>query len=147
MATYQTSLSIPAPLDVTFAYVSDFTHATWDPRVSAARRLDSGPIRVGSGFVLESPFVIGTIRFPYQIIHLDAPRRLTLEGATWFAHYVDDLTFEPEGAGTRLHYHARFDLKGVLGLGGPLMQLLFRKIGDDATRGIADAVVRNTSRR
>jgi carbon monoxide dehydrogenase subunit G len=129
-----------------FAYVSDFRHATWDPRVSEARRTDgTGPVGVGSAFELVSPLPVGSITFPYRIIRFEPPRRVTLEGQTWFARYIDDITFETDGMGTRLNYDAKFDLKGVLRLGGPLMQIMFRRVGDDATRGIVNAVVRGTA--
>jgi hypothetical protein len=146
MATYQTTLAIPVPIDRAFAYVSDFRHATWDPRVSVARRTDGdGPIGPGSTFELVSPLPVGQIVFPYRIIRFEPPTRVMLQGETWFARYVDDITFAPDAVGTSLHYNAQFDLKGLMKLGGPLMQILFRRVGDDATRGIADAVVRGVT--
>ncbi len=145
MARYQTTLSIPVPIDATFAYVSDFRHATWDPAVKTATRTDGdGPIGVGSTFVLVSPLPIGSIHFHYRVEVYDPPRHIRLSGKTWFARYTDDITFTASsgtsGAGTSLHYDARFSLRGPLVLGEPIMQLIFRRVGAAATRGIPAAV-------
>lgn len=141
MARYQTTISIPVPIDQTFAYVSDFSHATWDPAVSSARRTDgTGPIGVGSTFVLISPLPVGSIHFHYRIDLFQPPNRVRFTGKTWFARYTDDLTFTAAGTGTSLHYDARFSLRGPLILGEPIMQLLFQRVGKNATRGIPDAV-------
>src|SRR5690242_17101883 len=91
------TLFIPVGLDATFAYVSDFRHATWDPRVSTATRVGpnaGGPIGIGATFVLRSPIALGLgIDFRYTIVDYDPPRRVRFTGKTWFARYQDDLTF------------------------------------------------------
>jgi hypothetical protein len=142
MAHYETTLSIPVPLDATFAYVSDFTHATWDPAVKTARRTDGGgPIGVGSTFVLVSPLPIGHIDFNYRVDLYEPPNRVRFTGKTWFARYTDDITFTAAADGTTsLHYDALFKLRGPLVLGNPIMQILFTRVGNNATRGIPAAV-------
>lgn len=146
MARYQTTLTIPVPIDATFAFVSDFSHATWDPAVSSARPTDGGgPIGVGSTFLLVSPLPIGSIHFHYRIDLFEPPHHVRFIGKTWFARYTDDITFTAAGDATSLHYDARFSLRGPLMLGEPLMQLIFRRVGAAATRGIPDAVVRGTA--
>jgi carbon monoxide dehydrogenase subunit G len=149
MARYQTTLSIPVPIDATFAYVSDFSHATWDPAVSSARRTDgTGPIGVGSTFVLVSPLPIGSIHFHYRVEVYDPPHHVRFTGKTWFARYTDDITFTASGAAaTSLHYDARFSLRGPLMLGEPIMQRIFQRVGDAATRGIPAAVEKAQSTR
>jgi hypothetical protein len=144
MARYSTTLAIAAPPERTFAYVSDFRHATWDPRVTSAERTGGdGPIGLGSTFVLRSPGPLGTtIVFPYRIVRFEPPRRVTLAGQGWWARWEDDLTITPSGDGSSLRYDARLSLRGVLKLGDPIMQILFKRIGDDATRGIPAAVIR-----
>ncbi len=143
MARYETTLFIPVAIDASFAYVSDFTHATWDPAVKSARRTDGdGPIGVGASFVLVSPTPLGAINFPYRIEVFTPPHQVRFIGQTWFARYHDELTLSSAPGGTSLHYAARFSLRGPLCLGEPIMQLLFRRVGANATRGVPDAVVR-----
>jgi len=148
MARYETSLSIPVPLALTFDYVSNFEHAgTWDPRVSAARRTDGdGPIGVGSRFELDSPGPLWTtIVFPYEIVQFERATHVVFEGQTSTASYRDDLRFEAlSETSTKLTYTAKFNLRGVLKIGSPIMAAFFQRIGDDATQGIPDAVVKGT---
>ncbi len=148
MLRYINTITIPVPLLPTFEYVSNFAHAgSWDPRVSTAQRTDGdGPLGVGATFLLQSPGLFGmTIDFPYEIIRYTSPSRVTFEGRTWAASYRDDLRFEAiDDASTQLTYDAEFELRGLLKLGRPIMKVFFQRIGDDATRGIADAVVRGT---
>jgi hypothetical protein len=141
---YLTTVVVPAPLETTFAYVSDFRHApTWDPRATGASRTDGdGPIGLGASFAIESPGPFGRLVFPYRIVRWEPLTRVTFQGETTFARYQDDLTFTADGTQTRVCYDARFDLRGLFVLGTPVMRLLFRRIGDDATRGIPGAVAR-----
>jgi hypothetical protein len=146
MASFETTLFIPVAPEDTFRYVSDFRHATWDPRVSRATRTDgNGPLGLGATFLLVSPLPVGSIRFPYRITSFEAPHRVVLEGETWFARYRDELTLTPAAGGTSLRYAARFRLRGLLRLGEPLMQLLFQRIGRDATVRIPEQVAANAS--
>ena len=53
VATYETILRIPRPIEATFAFVSDFRNAvTWDPRTYSADKTTEGPIGVGTQFML-----------------------------------------------------------------------------------------------
>lgn len=142
MPIYKKTVNVAVGVAPTFAFVSDFCHSgKWDPRVVSARRTDGdGPIGVGTTFVLTSKAPIGTTDLPYRIVRYERDRRVVFEGQTWYARYRDDISFAPDGAGTALTYDARFDLRGVLWLGNPIMSLLFRRIGDDAVGGIARAV-------
>ena len=56
------------------------------------------------------------------------------------AVFEDKIRFDPEGNGTRVTYTARLELKSVLAVGDPFLRLMFKRIGDDATRDIASAV-------
>ena len=143
MAIYETELVVPVDVGFTFDFVCDFSHAVrWDPRVSRASRIDPDePIGVGTRFVLDSPAPWGSMALPYEIVEYDRPHWVALEGQTWFARYRDDIYLASSGsAESRLTYHAQFDLRGPLRLGSLLMSPYFRRIGDDATRGIPNAV-------
>ncbi|HHH30074.1 MAG TPA: hypothetical protein ENK57_17255 [Polyangiaceae bacterium] len=150
MPNYRTTVLIPVPLDLTFNYIRDFQHAeNWDPRVSAARRLDGGGDNgVGARFELDSPGpLFTTLRFVYELVRCVPDERLTFRGQTCFASYEDDLRFEAlDPSTTQLRYEAQFDLRGVLWLGTPIMSVLFQRIGSAATAGIPSAVVHGTGR-
>jgi hypothetical protein len=159
MARYETTLFVPRPVEATFDFVSDFRNAVkWDPRTYAVEKVGGAPIGVGTTFLLTGGVLPkwGTIggRLPrmllrgmplkYTIVTYDRPRELVLEGATPIVTYDDRITFAAEGSGTSLTYSARLDLRGLLAVGEPVLRLLFKRIGDDATRDIPTAVARGT---
>jgi hypothetical protein len=157
MATYETSLYIPSPVEKTFAFVSDFRNAQkWDPRTYAVEKVSGGPIGIGTTFLLTGGMLPKTgligARIPkaflrgmpleYRITSFSPPNEFVLEGENGFLTYQDRIVFKKEGSGTRLQYFARLDLKGVLGVGDLFLRVMFKRIGDDATKDIPDTIAR-----
>jgi carbon monoxide dehydrogenase subunit G len=160
MATYETTLHIPRPVEQTFAFVSDFRNAAkWDPRTFSVEKTTDGEIAVGTRFVLRGGMIpkhlvprrlsmldaVVAMPLPYDVTALTPNQELVLEGETPVFKYQDRLTFEKDGAGTRLTYSARLDFKGPLKVANPVLQLMFKRIGDDATKDIAVCVVEGTA--
>ena len=142
MARYVATLETPrAPEDV-FAYLSDFsTTQEWDPGVAEAQRLDEGPIAVGSRFNVVADFMGRKTPLVYAVVAYDAPHSITLRGENATVISLDTIAFEPTAAGgTRVSYDADLTLKGPLGLGDPLLKLVFRRIGDRAVDGLRDTL-------
>ena len=155
MATFQTSLVIARPLAATFAFVSDLRNATrWDPRTYDAQKVTPGPIGLGTRFVLLGGLISRTtlerfhvpdwlrqaIELPYEVVSFVPRREIVVRGETHAMRYEDHMVFSAEGDATRLDYHATFQLRGAFHIGDPVLALLFDAIGEDATRGIAEAV-------
>ena len=67
---------------------------------------------------------------------------MAFRGETNTTRYHDRIQLSEENGGTRLVYDAELTLTGMLELGEPFFQVLFEKIGRDATDPIPDAVVR-----
>lgn len=157
MASYERSVTVPCPIDETFAFVSSFDNAAkWDPRTYEAANTTAGPVGVGTRFVLRGgalketivrrlhlPLVLVSTKLPYDITEFDAPRRFVMVGENPFYRYDDHISFTADGDDTHVHYAATLDLKGPMRIFSWILQRQFRKIGDDATAGIADAVVAN----
>lgn len=155
MAVYETTLIIAAPIEATFAFVSDFRNAArWDPRTYMVAKATDGPIGVGTRFVLTGgmlqeetarrlhlPQSVAGLPLPYDVTEFDPPNYFTLDGETRMVRYHDRIEFSAEGEGTSLRYYAELDTKGVLKIAAPLLKVMFQRIGDDATRGIPGAVV------
>ena len=154
MATFHTSLWIPrSPRDV-FAFVSDFRNAPrWDPRTYSSIMVTDPPIGLGTRFELQGGlltksvhnelpvFLRGNQTLPYEIVEFDPPRLVAFQGETKTTRYRDRIQLSALGDGTQLTYDAELTLKGVLEIGEPAFQLLFGKIGRDATDPIPAAVV------
>lgn len=157
MASYETEIEIECPVEAAFAFVGNFAHAAaWDPRTYAAKKATDGAIGVGTRFVLTGggvkestlrrlrlpPSRVG-MALPYDVVEWDPPRCLVLEGRTAIYRYEDRLTFTPEGKHTRLCYEAMLRFRGPLRIFEPLLRVMFRRIGDDATRDLAAVVATN----
>ncbi len=156
MATYETILTVPQSVAKTFAFVSDFRNAVlWDPRTYAAEKTTDGPIGVGTRFMLTGgmltedlvqrlhiPESVAGMPLPYDVTEFDTPHEFVLEGESRIVRYRDHLEFFPDGDGTRLRYAAELELKGPFAFMDPLLRLMFKRIGDDATRDLPAAVVR-----
>lgn len=154
MATFHASLFVPRPPADVFSFVSDFRHAPrWDPRTYSAVMVTDEPIRLGSRFELQGGLLTkgvhadlpaalrGNDTLPYEIVEFDPPRVVAFRGETSTTRYHDRIQLSAEGSGTRLVYDAELTLKGVLELAEPVFQLMFEKIGADATQPIPAAVV------
>ena len=158
MARFATTLHVPRPVDEVFAFVSDFRNAVhWDPRTYAAEQLTPGSPGIGTRFVLTGgvlprpvlrrlriPASLVGMRLPYDVVEFTPPSGFTLAGESRLVRYRDRLEFTADGGGTRVRYLAELHLRGPLAVGEPLLRPLFSRIGRDATRDLADAVVRGT---
>jgi dehydrogenase/reductase SDR family protein 12 len=154
MATYETTFLVDCPAEETFAFVSNFENAvSWDPRTFRARKLTDGPVRLGTRFVLTGGMLrkdalparvpaalAGAMPLRYDVVAFDPPHELVLAGENLLVRYADRIEFTPCGARTRIRYAARLDLRGPLSLADGILQRLFRRIGDDATRDLPSAV-------
>jgi hypothetical protein len=142
MARYVATVETPRVLEGVFAYLSDFsTSREWDPGVADARRLDDGPIAVGSRFDVVAEFMGRKTPLTYAVVAYDAPHSITLRGENATVVSLDTIAFEPTAAGgTRVTYDADLTLKGPLRLGDPLLKLIFGRIGDRAVAGLRTAL-------
>lgn len=159
MAIYETVLLVPRPVETTFAFVSDFRNAVrWDPRTYAAEKVTDGPIGVGTRFVLTGGAlreeVLQRLRLParrigmalpYDVVTFDPPHGFVLHGESSVFRYDDHLDFSDDDGSTRLRYRATLELRGRLAAADGLLQRLFTRIGDDATRGLPAAVAAATT--
>ena len=155
MATYETVLNVPASLEDTFTFVSDFRNAArWDPRTYVVEKATEGPIGLGTRFMLTGgmlkedlvrrlriPQRLAGMPLPYDVVEFDSPNEFVLKGESWAMRWCDHLEFSRDGERTRLRYYAELHLKGPLALGEPLLKRMFKRIGDDATEGLPAAVV------
>lgn len=141
MARITAHVSTPRPPEAAFDLVADFTRAAdWDPQIAAARRLDDGPLAVGSRF--EVRLGAGPVRVPlvYEIATYDRPGHVVLITRSLAHHGVDDVRFAATDDGTQVAWNAEFRLRGPGRLVDPLLAVGFRRTGRAAVAGLADAL-------
>ncbi len=141
--TVETATSV----DKVFAYLSDFTHTNeWDPGTVETTRT-SGTGGVGTKYHNVSSFAGRKTELEYVVRTLVPNERLVLVGNNKTVQATDTMTFTSTGAGgTRVRYNADFEFKGLVGkiapVLSPLLGLAFKKLGDDAEKGMKTALDR-----
>jgi carbon monoxide dehydrogenase subunit G len=137
MARVSVPLTVPTPPELAFDNLADFTTtAIWDPGITAAERLDDGPLGVGSRFEVHSSFGPVSLPLVYEITTYDRPHRVVLETKGLLHHGEDDVTFAPEGDGTQVTWNASFRVRGPGRLFDPAFGVAFRRVVADAVRGL-----------
>lgn len=146
MARYLTTVTTPAPPEVVFDYLADFTTvAQWDPGITAAGLTSGTAGREGARYHVASRFLGRTIPLKYEALRSDPPDEnagvivLRAETGDFVSH--DTITVAPgPGTGTSVTYDARLELKGPRVLFDPVMQVLFGVIGRRADNGLRSAL-------
>jgi carbon monoxide dehydrogenase subunit G len=125
------------PIEAAFDYVADFVNAReWDPGVASARRVDDGPVRIGSRYELDVRMGGRVAPMTYRVTELERPVRVVLVGAGSNVDAVDDIRFERVSDGTVIDYTADIRLGGLLRLAQPFLGGSFSRIARDAAGGM-----------
>lgn len=136
MARYTTAIPSRLPPEDAFAYMADFSNArSWDPSVSAAAREGDGPVGLGSSFSLVARFAGRDVPLTYTVVVYEPPVMVVLEAHAGFVSR-DTITVEAVAGGSVVRYDATLALRGLARLAGPLVQLLFARVGARATAGL-----------
>lgn len=138
------TLDVAASPEAAFDYVADFSRAQeWDPGIPSARRLDDGPIGIGSRFELLSRFGNTEQLIAYEVTGFDPPSSVTFVGDGKNFNGTDTISFAPnEAGGTRVTYVADLGLKGVAALVLPFIRGRLDAMSDDAVAGLKAALDR-----
>jgi hypothetical protein len=138
VATVTVVRTVAASPEEAFDVVADFTSAAaWDPGVASARRLDEGPLQVGSRFALRYR-VAGPVTVPltYEITHLERPGRVVLRSVGLAHEGEDDVRFEEGATGTEVTWRASFRLRGPGRLLEPGLRRGFPGVAAEAGDGL-----------
>ena len=131
MVSVNRTFTVSTPIEKVVEYLSDFANAeTWDPGTVSCRRVDQGPVKVGSSWVNVSKFRGRESTLNYRLVTLE-PRRLVFEGVNKTVTSTDDLNFDPLPAGTAISYTANLDFHGIIGLFGWALKGEFNKLADE----------------
>ena len=141
MARYVTTVESSLPAGEAFDLIAHFhSVADWDPGVSRAERLDEGPLRVGSAFLVTVVFGPRQIPLTYVVRELLPGERVVLTAVTTDFVSHDVITVEAGPEGSRLTYDATLTLQSWRRLADPLLGLAFQVIGRRADAGLRDVL-------
>jgi dehydrogenase/reductase SDR family member 12 len=135
-------LEVPSGPSAAFDYVADFTTTRhWDPSIVAAGRLDGGGIGLGSRFRVRLKLGPTTVPLDYVITTYDRPHHVVLTTVGRFHRGQDDVRFSATDAGSRVDWHATFELRGPAGLLDPVLGAGFRRTAAASVAGLEAALI------
>ena len=144
------TIETATPADRVFAYLSDFTNTNeWDPgTVETTRR--SGDGGVGTVYHNVSSFLGSKTELEYTVTDVVPGERFELRGTNKTVVATDTMPIAATASGgTRVTYHAHFDFQGIAGrvapVLSPVLALAFKKLGDDAEKGMQRSLDRLSS--
>lgn len=137
MTTLHERIETPLAIDEAFAYVADFANAQeWDPGVVTSKRLDEGPVAIGSRFRLGVRLGRRVAPMEYRVSEFEPVTRVVLVGSGSGVSAVDEIHFARLDTGTRIDYTADIRLGGLLRLLQPFLGSAFANIGRNAADGM-----------
>jgi carbon monoxide dehydrogenase subunit G len=141
MIRVQRSLKSTWPLEECFSFLADFANLpAWDPGIVSSRRSDDGELRVGSSFHVVARFLGRRVPMTYQVVEIDPPTRIVLQGTASTLRAIDEITFERDGRGCIVHYRADFHMVSALRWAEPLLKPAFDRLATRAMDGMAVAL-------
>ncbi|GLW90096.1 SRPBCC family protein [Actinokineospora globicatena] len=138
MVDVERSFTVQAEPEAVVDYLKDFARTEeWDPGTVSCRRVDEGPIRVGSTWHNVSKFLGSETELTYQLT-VSEPRRLQFVGKNDTATSTDDIRVGPgERPGeTQLVYHAHIEFHGAAKLATPVAKIALEKLGNDTEKNL-----------
>ena len=154
MARYRRTIHVPVTREEAFDFLARFSSAaSWDPGVASATMDTPEPVGLGSAFVLQVRSFGRAVPFRYEIVRFERPEAVALTAVRSPFVSEDTITFadadadaDADAAGTRLTYDAHLRLTGPARLLAPLLEVVFRRIGDRAMDGLLEAFERGAGR-
>lgn len=142
MTRISRTFTVDAPPSVVLDYLKDFSHAEdWDPGTRECRRLDDGPVAVGSRWHNTSKIAGISTELEYELTEL-TNSRVVFAGRNDTATTSDSITVLPSGTGSEITYVADIELSGAAKLASPAMKPVFEKIGGETQDNLVEILNR-----
>lgn len=137
MARFVTTVESGATPSDAFNLIADFGNImSWDPGIGSVERLDSGPIKVGSRFRVESVFGPRRIPLEYEVLDWTAPQRAVLQASTRDFTSYDVISVAKTSNGSAVTYDADLRLHGFRRVMDLPLLAAFQVIGRRAEAGM-----------
>lgn len=141
MISLQEQTRVDRPIDECFAYVADFrSSAEWDATAFEARKTTDGPVALGTEFEVRCKLPVGSILIDYTVTEFDAPHRVALAARCWAFEGEDVISFERDGDGTQITYHADFRFHAPFAHLEALLRSGMERMGKVAVAGLRRAL-------
>jgi hypothetical protein len=133
MARYIGTILTSKPAEEVYDYMADFTSVEqWDETVTEAKRL--GNQQPGKGARFSVTFKLAGRENTFEA---ERPSRLLLRAESGSVVSLDEVRVREVAEGTELVYDAKLEPKGLMKVADPALGLLFKRLGDNAAKGLA----------
>jgi carbon monoxide dehydrogenase subunit G len=135
MATLSRSLTVSTPLEQVAEFLSDLTTSPqWDPHTVRCRRLDDGPVAVGSRYEHTRGYQGFDVTIEMAVDSYEPLRHIAWSGGNAYATGREELRFDLAGAGGTVVTHTvDVELSGIARLGNAMLPAVMQRIADDGT--------------
>lgn len=128
MNEFQIVVVINRPVPKVFSAMDDFERvSTWNPGVTEVRRIDEGPIKVGSRVVYVGKFLGRSYESQSEYVEYVPNERSATRTVSGPFHLEIENTFEAVDGGTRLTSKFRGESRGFFKLAEPVVVRLTKR--------------------
>eukprot|EP00045_Choanoeca_perplexa_P018609 m.293193 g.293193 ORF g.293193 m.293193 type:complete len:206 (-) comp19111_c0_seq1:107-724(-) len=124
-------------------YLATFSNTQeWDPGCLKGKRVDSGPLKVGSQFELVTEFKGSKSDMTYEITKYDSPNEVVLVGESKSVRVTDTIRVKPadEPGKTVVDYQAHIQLKGCSKVFIYFLNSALNDLGREAMDGLRNTL-------
>ena len=140
--TWSAQTHIALDPETLFHYLADFSSVrNWDPHVTDAQLITSGPLKVGSEFALDFRLGFHISKMQYKIQSYEPPHKIVLKGSTPLYHAIDTIVVKPDPSNP--HWSM---VSYGLELFYQKPNIISVKLGQRLTRYFANKALRNLKR-
>jgi dehydrogenase/reductase SDR family member 12 len=105
------TITVDRPVADVFIRVADFSDlAEWDPAFDSSRRIDEGPLGVGSSFQVRGSTAGQDLDLVLTITEYDPPRKVVFDGTGEGIDTTERIEVTPtDSGGSEVTYHSAFE--------------------------------------
>lgn len=119
---------IDRPVEEVAAYAGDPTNApTWYANIATVDWRTDPPLAVGSRMDFVAHFLGRRLAYTYEVLELEAGRRLVMSTAEGPFPMTTTYTWEPEAGGTRMTLRNHGEPSGFAAVGAPVLRAAMKR--------------------
>ena len=138
MARYTGTILTSKSADEVYDYMADFRSVErWDETVTEAKLIGNQEPGKGARYSVTFKLAGRENTFEYETLEAERPHRVLLKAESGTVTSLDEITVREVAEGTKLVYDAKLEPKGLAKVADPALGLLFKRLGDNAAKGLA----------
>ena len=141
MAQYSILINTPWSVERAFEFMADLRNLeTWDPGVHNVELVAGDEPGLDAAFDVTVDGFSGPMTLTYVVTGFESPQRFSVKAENKLLTSLDDTTVVAAQEGCTVTYSADLTLSKSLGISNEDFAKTFKIIGDNAARGLAEAL-------